>query len=142
MLEVWDAAATQVVGGAPTAGLSARSLMNAVVDAATGRRKRADHQGWMPVPDRNSWRFKSSALRDLAASFGMFPGAKAITADIERGSSVFCRGFLRGLFDADGSVQGSQAKGHSLRLAQTLSLITLRHLPTKQQYWSAWDSYV
>ena len=119
VLEVWDATAVQVVGGTPTAGLSARALMNAVVDAASGLRKRADHQGWMPVPDRNSWRFKSSALRDLAGSFGMFPGAKAITPEIERGSSVFCRGFLRGLFDADGSVQGSQAKGISIRLAQS-----------------------
>ncbi|MFO0483916.1 MAG: LAGLIDADG family homing endonuclease [bacterium] len=119
VLEVWDAAAARVVGGQPAAGLSARSLMNAVVDATIGLRKRADHQGWMPVPDRNSWRFKSSALRDLASSFGMLPGAKAITPEIERASSVFCRGFLRGLFDADGSVQGSQAKDISIRLAQS-----------------------
>ncbi len=34
-------------------------------------------------------------------------------------SSEFVRGFLRGFFDADGSVQGSQEKGISIRLAQS-----------------------
>src|SRR5690606_3935752 len=38
---------------------------------------------------------------------------------MEKTSSDFHRGFLRGLFDADGSVQGSQAKGVSVRLAQS-----------------------
>ena len=33
--------------------------------------------------------------------------------------SAFYRGFLRGLFDCDGSVQGTQAKGVSVRLAQS-----------------------
>jgi len=49
----------------------------------------------------------------------MTPGDKRITARMERASSAFCRGFLRGLFDADGSVQGSQEKGASVRLAQS-----------------------
>jgi ribonucleoside-diphosphate reductase alpha chain len=49
----------------------------------------------------------------------MTPGNKPITPNIERGSGEFCAGFLRGFFDADGSVQGSQAKGVSIRLAQT-----------------------
>ena len=38
---------------------------------------------------------------------------------MERASSGFYCGFLRGLFDADGSVQGTQAKGVSVRLAQS-----------------------
>ena len=33
--------------------------------------------------------------------------------------SSFTRGFLRGFFDADGSVQGNQVKGVSIRLAQS-----------------------
>ena len=37
---------------------------------------------------------------------------------MERCSSDFSRGFLRGLFDSDGSVQGTQRKGVSIRLAQ------------------------
>ncbi|MFN9943570.1 MAG: LAGLIDADG family homing endonuclease, partial [bacterium] len=69
--------------------------------------------------DRNGWRFKSAALRDLAARYGMHPGRKAITPEIERASSSFYRAFLRGLFDADGSVQGGQEKGVSIRLAQS-----------------------
>ena len=47
------------------------------------------------------------------------PGAKRITDAIEPASSDFYRGLLRGLFDADGSVQGSQEKGVSVRLTQT-----------------------
>ncbi len=37
---------------------------------------------------------------------------------MERGSSAFSLGVLRGLFDADGSVQGTQDKGVSVRLTQ------------------------
>jgi ribonucleoside-diphosphate reductase alpha chain len=58
-------------------------------------------------------------LRDLAARLGLAPGRKTITPQIERTSSEFYRGLLRGLFDADGSVQGTQAKGISVRLAQS-----------------------
>ena len=50
---------------------------------------------------------------------GMAPGNKTITPAMERASSAFWRGFLRGLFDSDGSVQGTQAKGVSIRLAQS-----------------------
>ena len=49
----------------------------------------------------------------------MAPGAKTITPALEQCSSDFCRAFLRGLFDADGSVQGTTAKGVSVRLAQS-----------------------
>ena len=44
---------------------------------------------------------------------------KAVTAEIEQASYEFYCGFLRGLFDADGSIQGSQEKGVSVRLAQS-----------------------
>lgn len=44
-------------------------------------------------------------------------------------SSRFQRGFLRGLFDADGSVQGSQEKGISVRLASS----TIQHLHIAQK---------
>ena len=119
VLEVWGTEAALAVGAPPVADLAARSLMNAVTEAATTLRMRADHQGWMRVSDRNGWRFKSAALRDLAARYGMHPGRKAITPEIERASSSFYRAFLRGLFDADGSVQGGQEKGVSIRLAQS-----------------------
>jgi len=44
---------------------------------------------------------------------------KEVTSDIEQASYEFYRGFLRGFFDADGSIQGSQEKGVSVRLAQS-----------------------
>uniref|UniRef100_UPI0035616E0A LAGLIDADG family homing endonuclease n=1 Tax=Immundisolibacter sp. TaxID=1934948 RepID=UPI0035616E0A len=59
------------------------------------------------------------AIRNLAHEVGMAPGHKRITPRMERASSAFQRGFLRGLFDADGSVQCTQDKGVSVRLAQS-----------------------
>ena len=47
------------------------------------------------------------------------PRNKAITPAIERESTGFYIGFLRGLFDTDGTVLGSQEKGVSVRLAQS-----------------------
>ena len=58
-------------------------------------------------------------LSSWGDSKGVNPGKKAITEKIEKASSDFCRGLLRGLFDADGSVQGNQSKGVSVRLAQS-----------------------
>ncbi|MCY7390100.1 MAG: ribonucleoside-triphosphate reductase, adenosylcobalamin-dependent, partial [Leptolyngbyaceae cyanobacterium CAN_BIN12] len=60
-----------------------------------------------------------AALFKLATRYGLQIKAKTITTDIEQTSYQFYRGFLRGLFDADGSVQGSQTKGVSIRLAQS-----------------------
>ena len=66
----------------------------------------------------------SGAVRRLAHGMGMRPGHKTITPAMEKTSSAFAEGLLRGLFDADGSVQGSQEKGVSLRLSQSdLSLL-------------------
>ncbi len=66
----------------------------------------------------------SVGLAQLAAQFGISRQAKVITPAIESASYAFYRGFLRGLFDADGSVQGTQQKGVSVRLAQS-NLATL-----------------
>ncbi len=61
----------------------------------------------------------SSGLATLAAKFALFPENKVLSPAIEQASYDFYRGFLRGFFDADGSVQGSQEKGISIRLAQS-----------------------
>jgi len=127
VLSVWCSAAAAV--NAPAAiPLATRALMDAVQTAADAAlTHRSDHAGWSRVAGSGEWRFTSSALRDLARDFGMRPGAKALTPAVERGSAAFYRGFLRGLFDADGSVQGTQAKGISIRLAQSdLDLPTLQ----------------
>ena len=66
----------------------------------------------------------SAGLKNLALDYGIYRGAKKINPFIEGASWDFYRGFLRGLFDADGTVIGSQSKGVSVRLAQS-SLETL-----------------
>ena len=81
---------------------------------------RTDFKGFQkPVTERGERRLASAALRDLAFNLGMSPGNKTITPEIEKQSSEFYAGFLRGFFDADGSVQGQQDKGVSVRLAQS-----------------------
>ncbi|MFN2333221.1 MAG: LAGLIDADG family homing endonuclease, partial [Wenzhouxiangellaceae bacterium] len=80
---------------------------------------RSDFNGWREISGRNEYRLTLSAVRNLALEVGMKPGDKAITPQVEQASSSFYRGFLRGLFDADGSVQGRQSKGVSIRLAQS-----------------------
>ncbi len=103
------------VGLAP----GAHALMQEAERAARTLPHRADFEGWHAVEGRAEWRMSLAALKQLAEAVGMAPGHKQITADMERSSSDFHRGFLRGLFDSDGSVQGSQLKGVSVRLAQS-----------------------
>jgi ribonucleotide reductase class II len=67
----------------------------------------------------------SPKLARLAAGYGITIESKMPTAKVEQASYEFSRGFLRGLFDADGSVQGSQQKGVSIRLSQS-NLETLK----------------
>ena len=81
---------------------------------------RSDFKGLQIVTARNKYRLSLAAIKKIALSLGMTPGNKAITPYLEtRTSSEFARAFLRGLFDADGSVQGTQNKGLSVILAQS-----------------------
>ncbi len=118
VLSVWRPAAT-VNGdnGDMPAGIQA--VMAEALRAAETLPHRADFTGWHAVADRGEQRLALAALKSLAERVDMRPGDKAITPAVEAGSSEFYRGFLRGFFDADGSVQGSQAKGVSVRLAQS-----------------------
>ena len=119
VLSAW-APELRAVGGAPHAvNHSASGILRAAETAAMSLPHRADFCGWQrAVAGRGEFRLASAALRRLALGLGMAPGAKHITPAAEQGSSDFCRGLLRGLFDADGSVQGDQAKGVSVRLTQ------------------------
>jgi ribonucleoside-diphosphate reductase alpha chain len=116
VLSVWRPAA-QV--NEPVAGDGVDGIMAAALAAARTLPHRSDFCGWSPVAGRDEYRLKLAAVRDLALELGMTPGNKVLTPAVERGSSDFCRGLLRGLFDADGSVQGTQQKGVSVRLAQS-----------------------
>ncbi|MGK7891444.1 MAG: LAGLIDADG family homing endonuclease [Leptolyngbyaceae cyanobacterium] len=95
----------------------------AALGKAVGYKSRTDEAGHYHKQLKHRV-IKSSGLAQLAASFGIFKGAKAVTAAVEKASHAFYCGFLRGLFDADGSVQGTQQKGVSVRLAQS-NLATL-----------------
>jgi len=119
VLSVWAPAAAALANGAPQAAAGVQSIMEAVTDAVRGLHHRADFTGWHAVAGRPEWRLKSAPLRDLAGRFGLQPGHKRPGKAVESASAPFYRGFLRGLFDADGSVQGTQAKGVSVRLAQS-----------------------
>jgi ribonucleoside-diphosphate reductase alpha chain len=58
-------------------------------------------------------------LRDLAEEYSIFPGDKRISPHIEKTGRDFYRGFLRGLYDADGTISEAQDKGISIRLWQS-----------------------
>ncbi len=118
VLSAWlPAVAVNAVPDAAADGV--RAVMDAALAAARTLPHRADFTGWHPVSGRGEFRLALGSLRELVLELGMRPGDKRITPAIERASSDFQRSFLRGLFDTDGSVQGSQAKGVSVRLAQS-----------------------
>lgn len=118
VLSVWrpamaaNASAVQIPPGVA-------AVMEAALEAARSLPHRSDFSGWTEVAGRGEYRLASGSLKRLAHELGMGPGRKAITPAVEGASSAFARGFLRGLFDADGSVQGSQEKGVSVRLSQS-----------------------
>ena len=61
----------------------------------------------------------SSAFKEyLEKNFDIIAKDKTPNINIEKQSSKFLEGYVRGLFDADGSVQGNQEKGISIRLTQ------------------------
>jgi len=119
VLSVW-APALRVVGG--EASVLPDGIPAAISEAIATLPQRADFAGWQrPIAARGEMRLACAPLRDLACSLGMRPGAggEAITPAMESASSEFQCGLLRGLFDADGSVQGAQDKGVSVRLARS-----------------------
>ncbi len=80
----------------------------------------AEFRGWQSrLSGRTECRLALGSLRDFAFELGMRPGEKTLGPAVEQASSEFYRGFLRGFFDTDGSIQGSQLKGVSVRLAQS-----------------------
>ncbi|RZI93487.1 MAG: ribonucleoside reductase, partial [Rubrivivax sp.] len=121
VLSVW-APELRVVGrdAVAFATTGAAGIVQAAEAAAATLSHRADFRGFQrPVAGRGEARLASAALRDMAFSLGMGPRNKVITPAMERQSSDFTEGLLGGLFDADGSAQGSQEKGVSVRLSQS-----------------------
>ncbi len=115
VLSVWVRKA--VVNGSAPGG--SQAVMNYARHCADTLTHRSGFRGFSEITGRNEYRLQSAPLRDLAMKMGMEPGHKGVTVQIEKTSSDFYSGFLRGMFDADGSVQGNRQKGISIRLAQS-----------------------
>lgn len=95
-------------------------IISAAEEAAFSLPHRSDFKGFWKVAGRNEYRMSLSAIKEIALALGMTPGNKAITPYLEtHTSSNFQRGFLKSFFDADGSMQGNQQKGISVRLVQS-----------------------
>ncbi|MFM1987783.1 MAG: hypothetical protein RJA99_740 [Pseudomonadota bacterium] len=105
--------------GTPSCSAAAAAVMRRAETALRRLSHRADRAGWAELPDRNGFRIASPALDTLAATYGLVRNRVGVTPEVERASSAFQCGVLRGLFDAAGSVQGSRQQGVGVRLAQT-----------------------
>ncbi|MCG3221803.1 MAG: hypothetical protein H7641_10525, partial [Candidatus Heimdallarchaeota archaeon] len=103
----------------------AQSIRTEIERIAKQLPHRSDFQGFSKVKDKDEYRLKLKAIHDLAEDYGMSKGNKYLTSIIESTSYDFHIGFLSGLFDADGSVQGTHDKGISVRLSQS-NLETLK----------------
>ncbi|TQE92584.1 MAG: ribonucleoside reductase, partial [Spiribacter salinus] len=113
ILSFWKDAAC--VGGEDAAD----SVMERAETLLREMEHRADFAGWQEVSGRNEYRISTAALARLAEKYGLVRGHKTLTQEIEAAPAGFGAEVLRGLFDADGSVQGQQSKGVSVRLAQS-----------------------
>jgi len=80
---------------------------------------RSDFNGFGHIAERLEYRMKPQSLKRLATEYGLSNDAKNITPEIEQTSSDFHIGFLRGLFDADGTVVGKKKNGRTVRLSQS-----------------------
>lgn len=98
---------------------NAISLIEASESAAATLNHRSDFRGFQkPIAERSEHRMKLASIRDLAYNYGITSKNKVITKQIEEAGYEFYKGFLRGIFDTDGTVIGTQAKGISVRLWQ------------------------
>ncbi|MBI3984920.1 MAG: ribonucleoside reductase [Candidatus Levybacteria bacterium] len=116
VLSAWLPRRTTSVGLTPS---GQQAVMESVSYVAMSLPHRVDFNGWSRVKNRGEYRLSLASIKQLAEELGMRPGYKTITKLMEESSSDFYKGLLKGLFDTDGSVQGNQRKGVSIRLAQS-----------------------
>lgn len=92
-------------------------IINCVLDCVKDMIKRSDFVGFQKK-NKNKQRLKLAAISSLAKKYDIC-SKKNIGNKIEESSSEFHKGFLRGFFDADGSVKCDFKKGSSVRLSQS-----------------------
>lgn len=76
-----------------------RQLLAGAVLSLPGR---ADRAGWYWSAGKGCWRMADQQAGALAARYGIRRGHKTITPEMEKASSAFCIGLIRGCFDTDG----------------------------------------
>ena len=106
LIEIWGDDASSI------------AMQNATIECIKGLNSRYDFKGFKKSY-RNRRRLQLKAVYHIAQSYGLSRNHKVITPEIERTCSDFHVGFLKGLFDTDGTVGGSTKKGVSVRLAQS-----------------------
>lgn len=84
----------------------------------------SDFRGFADVRARGEYRISHAKIETLCAEAGIGRD-HALSAEFESCSSDFCRGFLRGLFDRYGSVEGVDEEGAQVRLSHS-SIRTLQ----------------
>lgn len=104
----------------------AESVKDYVLECIKDMPKGPAFKGWQIV-NRNDefsgeYRMHFKSLTELAGKYGLLR-EKTITDEIHHSSSDFHRGFLSGLFDADGSVQGSKESGRTIRAMMSNQLL-------------------
>jgi ribonucleoside-diphosphate reductase alpha chain len=93
------------------------AIKDRIYNHAKTLQARADWRGWKEIPERGESRLNNIGVTNLARDFGVTADSKVITKEIEEASSNFYEGFLSGLFDADGHVEGTKDSGISIRLS-------------------------
>ena len=81
-------------------------------------KRRSDFDEWADIRRNGESRLTLKSLKDLATKYDIGKD-KVLSEKIELSSSEFYIGFIRAFFDTDGSVQGSQEHGVSIRLSQS-----------------------
>jgi ribonucleoside-diphosphate reductase alpha chain len=121
LLSVWAPELKRVANGDLEYAATGAAGINAAAEAGAAELSHgADFRGFQrPIAGRSEARLASAPLLHLANAWGLAPGRKALTPQIEAASSTFASGFLRGLFDAAGSIRGAHDKDVSVRLAQS-----------------------
>lgn len=99
---------------------SSQAMMEAALLAYDSFRASKRFKGWSSGGRKEVRMFPAELTRFFINELEL-DSSKCITKAIEQASSDFYRGFLRGIFDADGSVQATQPKvsGGSIRLHQS-----------------------
>lgn len=89
---------------------------------------RSDFKGWIHIKRENEndinrhYTMKCHFLNEICVMLGLKYGNeinKVVTPHIEKTSSNFYKGFIKGFFDTDGTVNVNLEKGSSIRLSQS-----------------------